>query len=400
LEQKSQQLAKTDQKGAQAQEDKEDAEASLSADQKFLAELTAKCAMSDGEWETRQKARQVEMQAVAKAVSILSSDDARDQFSKTFNANFLQLRAAQRSDSRREKAAQVLSTLALKAPQLAALAISVKLDPFTKVHAAIDKMVAALVKEKAEEIKHKDYCVDEFHTNEQNTQKKTHAKINLEAKKADLSQTIKEAKSAIAVVQAEIDDLNLQVKRAGEDRAAEKKVFDGVIADQRATQGLLQSALKALKDVYGDGVVLLQKQEPPAGFSEYKKSTGSTGVIALINQIIADAKEMEAEATHDEETAVEEHAKFVKTSREGLKAKDDAKVDLKAQKAKAEGDLAKAKSEFEGTVTDLENLANSAGALHKSCDYTLKNFDVRQEARDEEVNALRQAKAILSGMTA
>ena len=27
----------------------------------------------------------------------------------------------------------------------------------------------------------------------------------------------------------------------------------------------------------------------------------------------------------------------------------------------------------------------------------LKNFDIRQEARDQEVEALRQAKAILSG---
>ena len=33
----------------------------------------------------------------------------------------------------------------------------------------------------------------------------------------------------------------------------------------------------------------------------------------------------------------------------------------------------------------------------RSCDFTLKNFDIRQEARDQEVEALRQAKAILSG---
>ena len=33
----------------------------------------------------------------------------------------------------------------------------------------------------------------------------------------------------------------------------------------------------------------------------------------------------------------------------------------------------------------------------RSCDFTLKNFDIRQEARDQEVEVLRQAKAILSG---
>merc|ERR1712107_259318 len=35
--------------------------------------------------------------------------------------------------------------------------------------------------------------------------------------------------------------------------------------------------------------------------------------------------------------------------------------------------------------------------LHASCDFILKNFDIRQTARDEEIEALKQAKAILSG---
>ena len=40
---------------------------------------------------------------------------------------------------------------------------------------------------------------------------------------------------------------------------------------------------------------------------------------------------------------------------------------------------------------------NEEADLHKSCDFTIKNFDIRQSARDQEVEALRQAKAILSG---
>ena len=35
--------------------------------------------------------------------------------------------------------------------------------------------------------------------------------------------------------------------------------------------------------------------------------------------------------------------------------------------------------------------------LHGSCDFTMKNFDIRQAARDEEVDALKQAKAVLRG---
>lgn len=38
--------------------------------------------------------------------------------------------------------------------------------------------------------------------------------------------------------------------------------------------------------------------------------------------------------------------------------------------------------------------------LHASCDYVMKNFDVRQTARSEEKDALKEATAILSGMKA
>jgi hypothetical protein len=53
---------------------------------------------------------------------------------------------------------------------------------------------------------------------------------------------------------------------------------------------------------------------------------------------------------------------------------------------------------LDSTNTELEQLANEKADLHKSCDFTVKNFDIRQEARDQEVEAIRQAKAILSGM--
>jgi len=48
-------------------------------------------------------------------------------------------------------------------------------------------------------------------------------------------------------------------------------------------------------------------------------------------------------------------------------------------------------------LIELEQLSNYNGELHSSCDFVLKNFELRQTARDEEVEALRQAKAILSG---
>jgi len=348
LDAKTQQLASTDETLAQAKEEREDTYASMGADKKFLMELKVKCAMTDKEWEERQKLRQSELVAVAKAISILSSDDARDMFSKTFNPeSFVQVRRKTNSD-RRAQAVNALRTVASSNPKIAAIATAMRLDPFPKVKKAIDDMVSALLKEKEDEIEHKAYCTDEFHENEKSTQKKLHTKTKLENKIAALETTIKEQTAAIETLTSEITDLEAQRKRAGEDRKAERAEYEGVIADQKETQSLLNQALSVLKDVYSTPTLLLQKQKrsgqaPPPGFSEYGKQEASTGILMMIEQIIADAKAMEAEATHAEQNAQDAYTKFVQTTNESIKAKTDAKTDLEGAKA----DSKKEKTEAE-----------------------------------------------------
>merc|ERR1719261_2173368 len=163
IETKTQELATTDEKLANSKQDLEDTRNTLSADEKFLMDLKEKCQMTDQEWEERQKTRQEEMAAVSKALAILSSDDAHDLFTKTFNPSFTQ-KAASMHSMRREQAAQLLVTAARKFqnPRMAHLATAVRLDAFVKVKKAIDVMVAELMTQKEDEIKHKDWCVDEI----------------------------------------------------------------------------------------------------------------------------------------------------------------------------------------------------------------------------------------------
>merc|ERR1712204_2492 len=111
IDTKTQELATTDQNNAQAKVDVEDTKASLSADEQFLMMLKEKCQMTDKEWEERQKTRQLEMQAVSKALAVLSGDDAHDLFTRTFNPALLQSAAATSSD-RRKRASLVLSRVA------------------------------------------------------------------------------------------------------------------------------------------------------------------------------------------------------------------------------------------------------------------------------------------------
>merc|ERR1711939_355153 len=91
IDAKTQELADTDEKNAQAKEDVADTKKSLSADEQFLMMLKEKCSMTDSEWEERQKTRQLEMEAVSKALAVLSSDDAHHLFTKTFNPSLVQM---------------------------------------------------------------------------------------------------------------------------------------------------------------------------------------------------------------------------------------------------------------------------------------------------------------------
>merc|ERR1719155_255825 len=211
--------------------------------------LKEKCSMTDSEWEERQKTRQLEMEACSKALAVLSSDDAHDLFTKTFNPSFVQ---KEMHSERRTEASKLLSSVASKvqSPRLATLAVRVRLDAFTRVKKAIDDMVAQLLKEKADEIKHKDFCVEEFNTNELQTEKKERAKADLTAKIEDLEMTIKQLTEAIDQLKAEVAEMQVQLKRAGEDREKQNKEFQMTVADQRATQKLLTAALNILKGFY------------------------------------------------------------------------------------------------------------------------------------------------------
>jgi len=404
IDKKTSELADTDEKNAAAKEDIEDTKKSLSADEEFLMMLKEKCSMTDKEWEERQKTRQLEMEAVSKALAVLSGDDAHDLFTRTFNPAFLQ--ESSQNTMRREQASKLLSEMAkkLNSPRLSTLAYRVRLDAFTRVKKAIDDMVAQLLKEKEDEIKHKDFCVDEFNTNQLQTEKKEREKKDLIAKIEDLEMTIKALTDAITKLKSEIAEMQLQMKRAGEDREMENKEFQTTVADQRATQKLLKAALTVLQDFYGKKAAFLQnhKQEPagpppPPGFEEYKKNAASGGVMDMISQIISDAKAMEAEAIRSEEDAQKAYEDFVKETNASIEAKSKEIINKSSEKAKGEDELVETKESKEAVMLELEQLSNYNAELHQSCDFVMKNFDVRQTARDEEIEALKQAKAILSG---
>merc|ERR1711953_1545691 len=332
--------------------------------------------------------------------AFLTSDDAHDLFTRTFNPALLQ-KSEERSSDRRGKASALLSAVAhkLASPRLATLAVKVRLDAFERVKKSIDDMVAALLKEKADEIKHKDFCVDEFNKNQLETEKKERQKADEIAKIEDLEMQIDGLNKAINTLKSEIAEMQVQMKRAGEDREKENKEFQTTVADQRATAKLLKAALTILQDFYGKAAMLQEPAgpPPPAGFEAYKKNQASGGVMSMMRQIIEDAKSMEAEAIRGEEDAQKAYEDFVKETNASIESKSKDIVNKSEDKATAEADLVETKEAKDAAMLELEQLSNYNAELHQSCDFVMKNFEVRQTARDEEIEALKQAKAILSG---
>jgi len=401
---KTQELATTDEKNAQSKEDLELTRDQLAADTKFLANLKETCSNMDQEYEERTKTRQGEIEACSKALSFLASDEAHALFSKSLG--FVQV-ASTSTNKRRLKASKVLSQAAQKYndPRLSMLATKAKLDAFTEVKKSIQDMIDALIKEKEDEIKHKDFCVEELNSNERDTEMKERDKSDLEAKISDLTLTVDSLTKELEALKAEVADLQTQMKRAGEDREKQNAEFQTVVADQRATQKLLQAALGILKGFYEKAALLQERaatksasaQAPPPGFKSYEKNKSSGGVMGMMQGIIDESAGLEAEAIRAEEDSQKAYEEYVMDTNDSIEEATKSIVSKTDMKAKAEAEKVEAETELEATMGELESLMSENADLHKSCDFTIKNFDVRQSAREDEIEALKQALAMFSG---
>jgi len=403
IDTKTGELADSDEKNAMSKKQLAETEVTLAADTKFLASLKEQCAIFNEQYEERTKTRQLEIQAVSKAAEFLSSDEAQDLVSRTFS--FIQV-SHKFASQRRNTVAGALAKLAKDShdPRISTLAIHARLDAFTKVKASISEMIDTLAKEQEAEVQHKDFCVDEINSNEKDTQAKEQEKGTLEATIENLAEQIAKLKSKIVELKATIADLEIQLKRAGEDREKANSEFQVTVADQRATQKLLAGALNILKGFY-DKAALVQtksKQEPagpppPPGFKTYGKQGASGGVMAMIEQIIADAEAMEKDALKAEEEEQIAYETFTTETNASIDAATKESITCAETQAKKEAEKVETEMSRDGVMSELEALAGENADLHKSCDYTLKNFDLRQAARQSEMEALKQALSILSG---
>merc|ERR1719473_1449021 len=117
----------------------------------------------------------------------------------------------------------------------------------------------------------------------------------------------------------------------------------------------------------------------------------------MIQTLVEESAALEADAIKaeaDEQAAYETFMKDSTASNAAAMKSVNAKSE---SKAKADADRTMASNDLKATITDLLTLGEYAQALHKSCDFLVKNFDLRQSSRVSEMEALAQAKAIFQG---
>merc|ERR1719453_1721148 len=179
-----------------------------------------------------------EIAAVQDTIEFLNSDEAYDMFDKTVNTAFLQTRsvsiASQKDQQKRNRALAVLAHAAGKShsPQLGLIMVSVRLDAFVKVKAAIDKMVGELKAQQADEVTKRDWCTAELNKNNLTMEAKYDLQASLQTKIADLEKAIEVMTKDMETKTNEISDMQTQMKRASEDREAENSDYQQSVSDQ------------------------------------------------------------------------------------------------------------------------------------------------------------------------
>merc|ERR1719316_462544 len=160
---------------------------------------------------------------------------------------------------------------------------------------------------------------------------------------------------------------------------------------------ILLKAMERLAQFYDAQLIQAKKQTPPVAQMEYKPNAGASGIMSMIEKLIYDAKDLVAASKKAESEAQTAYEQLVADTNQSQADLAQAVVEKTKAKAKANKDKLGAESDLMDTVDELEGLHKYEADVHEECDYVLKNFGARQQARGDEIEALQQAKQILDG---
>jgi len=394
---------------AEAEGDLEETITTRDDDQKYLDDTSATCAQKAKDFELRQQLRAEEIEAIEKAIEIISSKAVSGAGAKHLPtliqskaSAFAQLRS--RASSTNPQQFQVAMFLEDRAKQLnsrilGALAERVEKDPFKKVKKMIKDLIDKLMQEAAEEAAHKGWCDAELATNYKTRKEKTDAVETLKSEIDELNASIAKLTEEITELSAAIADLDTAVAKATKMREEEKVKNAETIKDAQEAQTAVAQALTVLKDFYAKaGKATAFAQQPEIFDKPYKGMGGMAGgVVGMLEVIESDFARVQAETSAAEAQAAAEYKQFMHDSTVDKADKQRDMEHKKTKKTNEEAAVVETTTDLEGTQKELDAALRYYDKLKPSCVDTGVSYEDRVARRKEEIQSLQEALKILSG---
>jgi len=414
ISKKEEKLGETKQYKAEHEGDRATTVADKAEDEKYLSEMRAMCKVKGSDFESRQKLRGEELEAIQQAIDILSSEKVSgaakkhlpSMLQKRGTRSLSQLRASQASPLQ-QRISTFLSVRAkaIDSRLLSMVSQRVAEDPFVKVKKMIKDLIVRLMEEATHETEHKGWCDAELATNKLTREAKTEDVEKLSAQVEDLTTQIAELSQDISELSAAVQELDAAMAEAASERAASREKNEKTIEDAKVAQEAVTQATAVLKDFYAKSAqaTALTQQTPmedaPETFnSPYTGMMPEGGnILSFLEVILSDFARLEADTATAEAMEVDEHKKFVFESKKDKALKQTEIEHKTGSKTDKEGQLQSRKEELKVTQEALDKAVAYYEKLKPTCVDSGVTYEERVRRREEEIQSLQEALQILAG---
>lgn len=385
-------------------------------DSKFIEQTQKSLDEKKAEWKVRQELRTGEIAAISKAIAILSNDDAKDLFKKSFTSQGYTLLQEQTS-TRSGKISEAMSALkrlmaSSSDRRLAAIVSLATTGNFDKVIEAIDSMISTLHAEESTDLAEKEQCEKDMMEDTRKSVVTSRTMDELTDAMTKLKEEIEEILKEIEEKEATIKETEEQLAAATKQRQAENKDWMITDADDKEAVETVKQAKEVLSQFYAENnLVLVQKKQtpvvvagdaPPPPPSTWEapyggKTEESTGIIAALEMISEDITQDLTDAKAAEDKSQAEYETFKAESEELIESLNADISTLNGVKADKEQEISEKTEERNGLSDELDAVMKKIADAKPGCDFIAINFGLRLQNRQVEIDGLEQAKAILLG---
>jgi len=406
---------------ASSEGDLQDTRSAKAADEKYVADLEATCDQKAADFKSRQQLRAEELEAINKAIKIISSGSVkgsadkhlpsfsqlRYQDSASSSATALLFLRSQAALSDRMQVAELLQSRADRSDSrvLAALAERIALgsDPFKKVKKMIQDLIVRLLEQAAEEAEKKGWCDTELTTNKQTRATKSKAVDTLKAEIDGLKASTTKLTEEIAELTAGVAELDKAMETATKLRGDEKDKNEQTIQDAQEAQAAVEQALLVLREFYdkaGSATAFSQLgsgSEAPEIFDKPYQGMGKGGVVGMLEVIESDFAQLQSDTSAAEATAAKEYDSFISDSKVDKTAKGKDIEHKSAKKQEQSRSIVTKKEDLEGTEKELAAALRYFDKLKPSCLEAGESYEEKVARRKDEIQSLKEALEILNG---